>query len=153
MDSGMISKIEKARLYAQEPQRVTFEAFIAIFQGDNQPHQVSLDEHGLTCDCRAFRQDHPCSHVMATERMIGHMLKRPLVQGESYPNDVEKARLYSHEPYRLKFKSFEVRFEGDHNDHRVSYDHGQWNSPDEFFQSHGASAHSIALERILKHML
>ncbi|MGV2436989.1 MAG UNVERIFIED_CONTAM: hypothetical protein LVT10_20610 [Anaerolineae bacterium] len=33
------------------------------------------------------------------------------------------------------------------------YDHGQWNSPDEFFQSHGASAHSIALERILKHML
>jgi hypothetical protein len=27
---------------------------------------------------------------MATERMIGHMLKRPLVQGESYPNDVEK---------------------------------------------------------------
>ena len=153
MDSGMIGKIEKARLYAEEPQRVTFDAFTATFQGDSQPHLFTLNEHGLTCDCHSFRKDHPCSHIMATERMIGHMLKRPLVPGESYPNDVEKARLYAHEPYRIKFQTFTVRFEGDHNNHSVSYNHGEWHSPDDFFKSHGASAHSIALERILKNML
>ena len=44
MYSSLISKIEKAKRYAEEPQRITFQEFEVRFRGDNSSHSVSL--HG-----------------------------------------------------------------------------------------------------------
>jgi hypothetical protein len=46
MDYGMIGKIEKAKRYAQEPQRITFLSLNAEFKGDNSAYQMSLGPAG-----------------------------------------------------------------------------------------------------------
>jgi Zn/Cd-binding protein ZinT len=40
MDYGMIGKIEKAKRYAQERNRIHIESFSVTFEGDNNPHTV-----------------------------------------------------------------------------------------------------------------
>ena len=42
MYSSLISKIEKAKRYAEQPERITFESFNVRFRGDNGSHRVSL---------------------------------------------------------------------------------------------------------------
>jgi hypothetical protein len=74
MDSGMIGKIEKARLYAEEPERVRFEQFRATFQGTNSQHTVSFDHGMWRCTCGFFASRGVCSHTMALERLLGAML-------------------------------------------------------------------------------
>ena len=44
MDYGMISKIEKAKFYAEERERFKFEEFAVLFDGDNNGHTVSIDQ-------------------------------------------------------------------------------------------------------------
>jgi hypothetical protein len=74
MDSGMIGKIEKAKRYAEEPERIRFEQFQLKFQGTNGPHTVTYD-HGIWhCTCRFFATRGVCSHTMAMERLLGVML-------------------------------------------------------------------------------
>ena len=46
MDYGMIGKIEKAKLYAEERKRFHFEKLAVHFNGDNNGHKVSL-AHGV----------------------------------------------------------------------------------------------------------
>lgn len=70
MDSGMIGKIEKAMLYAQEPERITFEKFEATFKGDHKNHQISYDNGHWSCDCHFFQTRGVCSHVMTFERLL-----------------------------------------------------------------------------------
>ncbi|CAN0500457.1 unnamed protein product, partial [Phaeothamnion confervicola] len=43
MNSSMISKIEKAHRYAQEPERVSIGAMRAHFHGGHDDYEVSLD--------------------------------------------------------------------------------------------------------------
>ena len=44
MDYGMIGKIEKAKFYAQEPERIHFDTFTVRIEGDSgQEHQVAYD--------------------------------------------------------------------------------------------------------------
>ena len=74
MDSGMIGKIQKARLYAEEPERVRFEQFRATFQGTNSQHTVSFDHGTWRCSCGFFSSRGVCSHTMAMERLLGAML-------------------------------------------------------------------------------
>ena len=45
MDSGMIGKIEKAKRYAEEKDRITLNNFQATFKGDNNDHVV-YNHHG-----------------------------------------------------------------------------------------------------------
>lgn len=73
MQSSFIGKIEKAKRYATEPHRVTFDTFSLTFRGDNDTHTVSWsDRWHCTCD---FFQDHNlCSHTMALEQMLDKML-------------------------------------------------------------------------------
>lgn len=73
MQSSIIGKVEKAKRYAQEPDRVTFNRFTLTFRGDNDTHTVSwTDRWHCTCD---FFQDHPvCCHTMALEQLMGSML-------------------------------------------------------------------------------
>ena len=54
MDTGMISKIYKARRYAEEPSRFSFESFTVRFKGDNAEHTVSFEMGDWRCDCETF---------------------------------------------------------------------------------------------------
>jgi hypothetical protein len=74
MDSGMISKIQKAKRYAEEPERVTFVSFAVAFAGDHSSYRVEYDHGKWTCQCEFFRQRGICSHTMAMERLLDPML-------------------------------------------------------------------------------
>jgi hypothetical protein len=74
MDSGMVSKIEKARRYAEEKDRVRFAQFEVTFKGDNNTHTVRYDKGTWRCGCRFFAQRGVCSHTMAMERILAGML-------------------------------------------------------------------------------
>jgi hypothetical protein len=70
MDSGMIGKIEKAILYAQEPERINFDRFEVTFEGDHKEHQISYNDGRWQCDCHFFQTRGVCSHVMTLERLL-----------------------------------------------------------------------------------
>jgi hypothetical protein len=74
MDSGMIGKIQKAKLYAEEPERIRFEQFEVVFQGTNSQHKTSFNRGEWRCTCNFFATRGVCSHTMAMERVLGVML-------------------------------------------------------------------------------
>lgn len=82
MDSGMISKIQKAKRYAEEPERVTFESFVVSFMGTHEDHRVTYIEGRWSCECEFFGQRGVCSHTMAMERLLGPMIKNQPVKEE-----------------------------------------------------------------------
>jgi len=75
MDSGMIGKIQKARQYAEEPERVTFESFTVAFKGNHDGYHIAYDRGQWSCGCNYFHGHGVCSHTMALERLLGPMLK------------------------------------------------------------------------------
>ena len=77
IDSSLINKIQKARRYAEERDRVTFANFYVEFQGDNDVHMVKYDAGHWQCDCSFFRRRGICSHTMTMERILGPMLPLP----------------------------------------------------------------------------
>ncbi len=79
MDSGMIGKIEKARRYAEERNRVRFDQFKVTFDGDNNPHTVNFSEAAWHCDCEFFHTHATCSHTMALERILEGMIPEKVV--------------------------------------------------------------------------
>jgi hypothetical protein len=74
MDSAMIGKIQKAKDYAAEPERIRFHQLRVTFQGTNADHQVVYDEGTWRCTCNFFATRGICSHTMALERLLGVML-------------------------------------------------------------------------------
>jgi hypothetical protein len=70
MYSSLISKIEKAKRYAEEPQRISFDGFEVRFRGDNGSHRVSLKGDEWTCECDHFHTSGLCAHVMAMQRLF-----------------------------------------------------------------------------------
>ena len=74
MDYGMIGKIEKAKRYAEERERIRVESFRATFDGDNNPHTVEFGSEGWKCACDFFQRRGVCSHTMALERILERML-------------------------------------------------------------------------------
>ncbi|RLC79925.1 MAG: hypothetical protein DRI61_06875 [Chloroflexi bacterium] len=74
MDSGLISKIQKAKRYAQETERITFKRFEVSFRGDHNTYTVTFDQGRWHCECNFFAQRGLCSHTMALERVLGKML-------------------------------------------------------------------------------
>ncbi len=77
MDYGMIGKIDKARRYAEQPERVRFDQFTVTIDGDNSPHKVAYTERSWQCDCGFFAGRGVCSHTMAMERILGQMVPTP----------------------------------------------------------------------------
>lgn len=75
MDYALIGKIEKARVYAEEPNRINFGSFSATIEGDHKEHPVSFREGAWNCDCDFFQSRGHCSHTMAMERVLGNMLE------------------------------------------------------------------------------
>ncbi len=74
MDYGMIGKIEKARRYAAERNRIHFTNFQVTFSGDNGPHTVTYQDDSWHCDCNFFNSRGVCSHTMAMERILEGMI-------------------------------------------------------------------------------
>ena len=76
MHSSLISKIQKANLYAREPDRVHFGEFSASFRGEHDTYRVSYDGNSWDCSCHFFPTWKTCSHVMALQKLIGPMLPK-----------------------------------------------------------------------------
>jgi hypothetical protein len=74
MDSGMVSKIQKSKRYAQEPDRVTIERLEVTFRGDHDTYRVTYVDGAWTCGCLFYRQRGFCSHTMALERILQPMI-------------------------------------------------------------------------------
>ena len=70
MHSSVINKIEKARLYAEEKDRICIQSFSATIKGDHSSHLISLKEDVWTCDCYYFSLQGLCSHTMALQRVL-----------------------------------------------------------------------------------
>ena len=85
MHSSLVRKMLKARVYAEEPDRLTITSFRASFRGDNCTHTVEFEasesvdspESGMwACTCEYFRGRSTCSHVMAAQEMRPTMIRR-----------------------------------------------------------------------------
>ena len=74
MDYGMIGKIEKAKRYAEERNRIHFTSFTVTFDGENNNHTVTFDGAKWNCDCNFFHSRNVCSHTMAMERILQGMV-------------------------------------------------------------------------------
>ena len=74
MYSSLISKIEKAKRYAEEPDRITFEGLDVRFRGDNGTHRVSLKGDDWTCECDHFHTSGLCAHIMTMQRLFASNL-------------------------------------------------------------------------------
>ena len=74
MQSSLISKIEKAKRYAQEPERIKLSSFMADFHGENSDHKFSYMNGIWHCTCHNFSQTGTCSHTMAFQRLFSVIL-------------------------------------------------------------------------------
>lgn len=156
MDYSMIGKIQKAKEYAEDPSRVTFNSLTVEFKGNNNTYRITLGPDGWHCTCPGFQKYGICPHIMAMERMFGAMLKReplPYAAGQNVVSDVEKAKEYSHQPERLTFIAFNARFQGGHNEYTINYDDGVWDCDNPYFVSRGVCSNTMAMERLLKGMV
>jgi hypothetical protein len=79
MDSGLMRKIEKAKRYAAERERIRVEALTVTFEGDNNPHTVHLQDGAWQCDCDFFRTRGQCSHTMALEMILEEANLKPVL--------------------------------------------------------------------------
>ena len=75
MDTGMIGKIEKAKRYAQQRDRIHFSSFTVTLDGENNPHTVHYTDGQWVCDCDFFRTRGRCSHTMALEIILEGMVE------------------------------------------------------------------------------
>ena len=156
MDYSMIGKIQKAKEYAEEPERVTFHTLAIEFTGSNDVYRITMGPDGWHCTCPGFQKYAICPHIMTLERVLGSMLKRerlPYANGQNVVSDVEKAARYAQETDRMRFISFEATFKGGHKEHRITYDEGRWNCDNPYFQTHGICSHIMAMERLLPNMV
>ena len=74
MQSSMIGKIEKAKRYAQEPERVTFSELSVKFHGKNDDYTTEYKDGKWRCTCGFFPTWGVCSHTMALEKILSVML-------------------------------------------------------------------------------
>ncbi|MFN8639302.1 MAG: hypothetical protein U0360_07560 [Dehalococcoidia bacterium] len=74
MDSGLIGKVEKAHRYAAERDRFTFSALTVHVRGDNDAHDVTLQDGAWNCGCEFFSHHRVCAHSMAIERLLDGMV-------------------------------------------------------------------------------
>ena len=82
MNSSVIGKIEKAKLYAHERTRMKVSQLAVAFHGENGDHEVTLSNGRWQCTCDFYATGHgACAHTMALERVLEGMLVPQLVSG------------------------------------------------------------------------
>lgn len=74
MQSSLIGKIEKAKRYAQEPERIRFNELSVSFRGENNNYITGYKDGKWHCSCDFFSRWGQCSHTMAMERILSEML-------------------------------------------------------------------------------
>jgi hypothetical protein len=74
MQSSFIGKIEKAKRYAQETDRVTFHDLAVKFRGENSDYDVVYKSGKWHCTCNFYQQWGLCCHTMAMEKILEKML-------------------------------------------------------------------------------
>jgi hypothetical protein len=77
MDYGMIGKIDKAKRYAEERDRIRVDQLTVTFEGKNNPHTVVFMNGAWQCDCSFFQTRGRCSHTIALEIILEDMLPEP----------------------------------------------------------------------------
>jgi hypothetical protein len=82
VNSSVIGKIEKAKRYAQERNRMRFTGFSVDFHGENDDHKVSFAEEQWRCSCDFFATYKACAHTMALERVLEGMLPAAAASGQ-----------------------------------------------------------------------
>ena len=81
MDYGMIGKIEKAKRYAEQRDRIHIDALTVTFEGENNPHRVLFENNEWQCDCSFFQTRGRCSHTMALEMILEGMIPEGVAAG------------------------------------------------------------------------
>ena len=74
MQSSLIGKIEKAKRYALETDRITFSELSVNFHGENNDYTTEFRDGKWHCSCHFFNSWGLCSHTMALEKILGVML-------------------------------------------------------------------------------
>ncbi|HAL48479.1 MAG: hypothetical protein FI707_12085 [SAR202 cluster bacterium] len=74
MDSSLMRKIEKAKDYALQPERIRFRSYKAEFRGDNGNHAIAYESGKWGCDCEYYERRGTCTHIMAMQFMLEGML-------------------------------------------------------------------------------
>lgn len=87
MQSSLIGKIEKARRYAQETDRVTFSDFSVKFRGENDNYTTAYKDGKWQCTCNFFANWGLCSHTMALQQILENMLP---VEAKTAPAEVAR---------------------------------------------------------------
>jgi len=79
MHSSLIGKVEKAKRYAKEPDRVTLSEFAADFRGEHSSYTIGYKGGKWHCTCHFFSQWGLCSHTMALQQLFAEMLPEEAV--------------------------------------------------------------------------
>ena len=76
MNSSLISKIEKSRRYAEEPERIKFNSFAVEFHGNNDTYTTTMNGNEFSCTCHFFAVQGmgTCAHIMAMQRILHDMM-------------------------------------------------------------------------------
>ena len=82
MQSSLIGKVEKARLYAREPERINFSELTVSIRGDNNTHTANYRDGRWNCTCPFFENWGWCSHTVAIQKVLGVMLPEEARQQE-----------------------------------------------------------------------
>jgi hypothetical protein len=80
MDNGMVRKYEKAKMYADERDRIEVRQLEVAFDGMNNPHIVKVNNGNGECDCDFFIGHKRCSHTMALEIILDKMILEQVVE-------------------------------------------------------------------------
>ena len=162
MNSSIIGKIDKARRYALEPERVQLQSLIATFRGGHDDHELTLKHSSWRCNCHFFETHATCAHVIAAQRMLAPMLPEaaqyehtalPTGMGTSLIGKLDKARRYTLEPERLTVRSLTATFRGSNDDHGLTLQGDSWHCACHYFEVNGTCAHVMATQRLFVAML
>ncbi|CAN5500352.1 hypothetical protein BH23CHL2_BH23CHL2_28730 [soil metagenome] len=163
MNSSLISKVEKSRRYAEEPERVRFQHFEVRFAGDNGEHTVTLNGSKFDDSSHSFQTQGTSSHIMALQKILAPMLtdeqqtsgmpQNFTPQSSSYISKVEKSRHYAEEPDRVSFKSFKATLRGSHDEHHIAMNGDDFSCDCHGYEVLGTCAHIMAMQKILAKML
>ena len=74
MDSSLVRKIEKAKDYALQPERIKFAQYKATFKGNNDDYEISYEAGTWRCSCHYFSGHDTCSHTMAMQIILEGMV-------------------------------------------------------------------------------
>ncbi|TVR74909.1 MAG: hypothetical protein EA415_05200 [Sphaerobacteraceae bacterium] len=85
MNSSLIGKIQKARRYAQEPERAQFQSLHVQFQGGHDVYDVRLDDREWSCNCHTYESLGTCSHIMTMERLLAAMIPADVEASDRIP--------------------------------------------------------------------